>query len=136
MSQKTTCDVKRVHLLLYVIHAVTPFWPMYYIILSFLCSCLKKQACHRHLHGFEFWLLTPKVIQRSSLNSENFLVKFAFLSCYGEIDGSLTGLEMCDKTPTESKRFSLYLIDFIDFYLTAIKLRIYSKNSLKIKVRF
>ena len=37
--------------------------------------------------------------------SENFLVKFAFLSCR-EIDGSLTVLEMCDKTPTE-QRFSL-----------------------------
>ena len=56
MSQKTTCDVKRVHLLLYVIHAVTPFWPMYYIILSFLCSCLKKASVSSSSSWF--WFLT------------------------------------------------------------------------------
>ena len=46
--------------------------------------------------------------------SENFLVKFAFLSC-GEIDGSLTGLEMCDKTPTA--RRSGYTDFLSDAYL-------------------
>ena len=56
MSQKTTCHVKRVHLLLYVIHAVTPFWPMYYIILSFLCSCLKKASVSSSSSWF--WILT------------------------------------------------------------------------------
>ena len=48
--------MSRVHLLLCVIHAVTPFWPMYYIILSFLCSCLKKASMSSSSSWF--WILT------------------------------------------------------------------------------
>ena len=56
MSQKTTCDVKSASVTVCVIHAVTPFWPMYYIILSSSYSCLKKASMSSSSSWF--WILT------------------------------------------------------------------------------
>ena len=103
MSQKTTCDVKRVHLLLYVIHAVTPFWPMYYIILSFLCSCLKKQACHRHLHGFEFWL--QKIFSVLRLTVKTFWSNLHFCHVMEKLMDLWLGWKCVTKLPLRAKDF-------------------------------
>ena len=128
--KKTTCDVKS------VIHAVTPFWPMYYIILSSSYSCLKKASMSSSSSWF--WILTFDSKSYSALQWKLFgqiCISVMLWRNWWIFDW--VG-NVWQNSHWEQKIFSLSLtmFDFNDFYLTAIKLRVYSKNSLKIKVRF
>ena len=129
--------MSRVHLLLCVCYTCSDpilTYVLYYsFFLVFMSKKSKRVIVIFMVLNFDFWL--QKLFSSSV---KTFWSNLHFCHVTEKLMDLWLGWKCVTKLPLRAKIFSLSLtmFDFNDFYLTAIKLRVYSKHSLKIKVKF